>query len=158
MVAPIDSFRRIADSVAHDAKAPDRRVGIYSGAAARAYVLLARSDTGALAAFLTLSDTLCRTCYVDQQYLARLLARDPARRKQALALLALRPSTVLTPMEIPIALERGKLEELLGDRAAASRDFEFVIAAWGKGDPETQPWVREARAHLAAVGAQVPRR
>ena len=158
MVAPIDSFRRIADSVAHDAKAPDRMLGIYGGAAARAYALLARSDTGATAAFLTLSDTLCGTCYVDQLYLARLLARDPARRKQALALLALRPSTVLTPMEIPIALERGKLEALLGDRASAARDFELVIAAWGKGDPETQPWVREARAHLAALGAQVARR
>ena len=158
MIAQIDSFRRIADSVAHDAKAPARRLGIYSGAAARAYALLARSDTGALAAFLTLSDTLCGTCFVDQLYLARLLARDPSRRKEALALLSLRPSTMLTPMEIPIALERGKIEELLGDRAAAARDFELVIAAWGKGDPETVPLVKEARAHLAALGAQVPSR
>jgi len=54
-------------------------------------------------------------------------------------------------------LERGRIAERLGDRAIAAQNYGFVVAVWGNADPELRPYVEEAHAALARLGAE-PRR
>ena len=94
--------------------------------------------------FLQLPDTLCIACYVDRLNTAKLLA-SRGRLKEADSLLSQRLNTLLTPAEILIALERGRVAEKLGKKSAALDAYRLVVAAWAGGDPEVQGMVGEAR-------------
>jgi hypothetical protein len=59
---------------------------------------------------------------------------------------------VLTPAEVWIAVERGRVARQLNDRATAVQAYSLVVNAWARGDPEVQPMVDEARAALRALG------
>jgi len=66
-------------------------------------------------------------------------------------------STPLTVGSVLGTLERGRIAERLGDRATAAENYDFVVAVWRNADPELRPYVEEARATLARLGAE-PRR
>jgi hypothetical protein len=129
------------------------RLATHDAGAARAYLKLAAHDTtAALVAFRQLSDSLCLTCYLDRLSEARLLA---ARGQWASAdtLLRQRPYAALTPIEILIAMERGRVALQLKDTRTAFRAFTLVVNAWQRGDPEVQPLVEEARRALSTLPA-----
>ncbi len=124
----------------------------YDSQAANAYLLLARRDTtNAVKAFALLSDTLCLRCDQDHLTTARLLAKGRAYGP-ADKILRQRLYSLVTPAEIVIALERGKVAEAAGQRDVARRSYGLVIRAWARGDPEVQALVQEARAGLGRLG------
>lgn len=58
-----------------------------------------------------------------------------------------------TFLRSPLAmLERARIAERLGDRATASRQYQFVADAWRNADPELQPHVIEAKSALSRLG------
>jgi hypothetical protein len=129
-------------------------MGTYDTAATQAYLALARRDTaGALRRFRTLPDTLCIRCYTDRLTRARLLA-GVGRDREALAQLQEALYGVESPFEVLFAFERGRVAERLGERATAIRAYQFVVDAWGRGDPEVQRFVTEARHGLARIHAR----
>jgi hypothetical protein len=48
-------------------------------------------------------------------------------------------------------LERARLSWLAGDRAAATRDYQFVADVWQHADPALQPYVMEAHEALGQL-------
>jgi hypothetical protein len=153
-VGALQRFGEQAGAALERADSAARLAALHDAGAARAYLALARRDTTtALREFGQLSDTLCLSCFLDRFTEARLLlARD--RPQEADRLLRQRLYTTLTPVEVWIALHRGRAARRLNDRATAVRSFAFVVDAWGAGDPEVQPMVDEAREALRALGAR----
>ena len=78
---------------------------------------------------------------------ARLLARG-RDFGAADKILRQRLYSLVTPAEIVIALERGKVAEAAGQREVALRSYRLVLRAWERGDPEVQTLVQEARAGI----------
>jgi serine/threonine-protein kinase len=135
-----------------------RRAARYRAASGKAYLSLAKGDTtDALKRFMALPDTLCIACYTDRLVSARLLA-SRGRLEEADSLLNQRLNTLLTPSEILIALERGRVAERLGKTDEATDAFSLVVAAWSEGDPEVQGMVAEARQGLKRLSAKRTRR
>ena len=62
--------------------------------------------------------------------------------------------SLLTPSEIMIALARGKVAELAGQRDVALRSYGLVIRAWARGDPEVRGHVQEAQAGIRRLGGR----
>jgi serine/threonine-protein kinase len=150
---PILAFARRADSIAAkpDLAKDARTRANYTSAAASAYLALARADSGlAVRRFAALSDTSCLTCYLDRLVEARLL-RAKGNVSRADTLLSQRIAVFLSPIEIPIALERAELAAAQGRSADAVRDLRFVIDTWGSGDESLQPYVRRARMGLSKI-------
>ena len=150
-VASITQFLSRADSAVGRSEGRALRIATHDAGAARAYLkLAARDTTAALAAFGELSDSLCATCYVDRLTQARLLA---ARKQwaQADTLLRQRPYAAMTPIEILMAMERGRVALQLKDTQTAYRAFTLVVNAWQRGDTELQPMVDEARQALRTL-------
>jgi len=146
--ASILSLMRNYDASVARAKPEARAIARYFSDAARAYLLLARGDSSAaLKAFTALSDTLCLRCDLDRLTAARLLAS----RKQfadADRILRQRLFSAVTPTEVLIAFDRGRVEEAAGHKAVAAKSFRLVVDAWGRGDPEAQTFVRAAQQGL----------
>ena len=148
----IASLMRAYDSVAANAKPENKSGARYNSATARAYLLLARRDTaGALGVFAALSDTLCLRCDLDRLTTARLLL-SARRFAEADKILRQRLFSAVTPTEVVMALERGRVAEALGQRNNALRSYKLVTNAWGRGDPEAQAFVGYARQRLAKLG------
>jgi hypothetical protein len=123
----------------------------YNLAAARAYLSLARRDTvAALRDFSALSDTSCLRCELDQLTTAQLLA-NAHRYVEADKILRQRLFSSITPTEIAMALERGKVATALGRKRDARDAFELVIRAWGRGDPQARSRVAEAQRGLSRL-------
>jgi len=128
----------------------------YAAAAAPAYLALARHDTSeALGRFALVSDSLCFGCYLERLTRARLLALR-GRDAEALRLLDTRVYAIgeLLPSEVSWALERARVNERLGYRDRAVRDYSFVTRMWAHADSTLQPVVAEARAALKQLSAQ----
>jgi len=124
----------------------------YDSQAAQAYMFLARRDTtNAVKAFALLSDTLCLRCDQDHLTTARLL-RKGRDFGAADKILRQRLYSLVTPAEIVIALERGKVAEAAGQRDVALRSYRLVIRAWARGDPEVQGLVQDAQAGIRRLG------
>src|SRR6185437_5624654 len=117
------------------------RLWTYWHASVPAYLALARHDTAtALRLFRALPDTLCRDCLMERLVEVQLLS---ARREdQAAALLLEEPLNNDTEVEtvgaVLWALERGRVNERLGDRDTALEAYAFVAAVWRNADPELQ--------------------
>ena len=140
------------DANAARAKAAGQPTSGYDSQAARAYLLLARKDTSAArTAFSALHDSLCLRCDFDHLTAARLLAAD-GKFGPADKILRQRLFTLLTPTEVVMALERGKAAQANGQRDIALKSFQFVVRAWGRGDPELQPIVRDAQERIRRLG------
>ena len=131
---------------------PDNAVlARYNVAAARAYLSLARHDTAtALSGFAALSDTSCLRCDLDRLTTAQLLA-SRGRLAEADKILRQRLFSSITPTEIMLALERGRVATALGHKADAKRSYERVILAWGGGDAEARRRVNEAQRALTRL-------
>jgi tetratricopeptide (TPR) repeat protein len=131
-----------------------RRGASYRARSALAWLSLARRDTTeALKQFSALPDTLCIACYTDRLYLARLLAAR-GKLEEAANLLGQRLNTIITPTEVLIAVERGRVAAKLGRRDEALRAYGLVAAAWSTGDQVLQPYVAEARREFANLGGR----
>src|SRR3954471_5236684 len=106
----------------------------YNAATARAYLSLARGDTAAaVTAFAALSDTSCLRCDLDRLTTVRLLA-GARRFEEADKIARQRLFSSVTPTEVMLALERGKIESGWGHKSDARRSFDLVVRAWGRGD------------------------
>ena len=139
---------RAKSTQANSAKGPD-----YDTQAARAYLLLARHDTaGAAKAFALLSDTLCLRCDQDHLTAAKLLAKGRGGFAVADKILRQRLYSLVSPTEIMMALERARVADAAGKREIAVRAYQLVANAWGRGDPEVQGFVREARERIRRLG------
>jgi len=132
---------------------------------ARAALALARRDTAeALQRFLAFPDSLCAGFYGSlspslaplQTERFRLLAAT-GREREAARVFDQQVTMPLTVGSVLGTLERGRIAERLGDRAIAAQNYGFVVAVWGNADPELRPYVEEAHAALARLGAE-PRR
>jgi serine/threonine-protein kinase len=153
------TLRRYADAVdAYTAQdGSDQRLLRYRRGAVDAYLSLARADSmTAIKRLSALPDTVCLECYADRMTLGRLLSARPdvASRQRAVALLDERLFTSLTPLEVLRAVYRGRVLMQLDRRDEAVRAYELVTAAWSKGDPQVQPYVREAREAVALARAR----
>jgi hypothetical protein len=130
----------------------------YVAVAIRAYAALARGDTTkALALFDARPDTSCfGSCAIDDLVHVQLLAAR-GRYTEAAARLE-RPQLgfagAILPVEVLRALERGRINERLGNRDLAIAGYRFVLQAWRNPDPELQPFVSEARAALGRLNAE----
>ena len=148
----IAALQQRADSGARVGTDFARRTWRYRASATRAYLTLLRNDTTAAAtAFAALPDTLCIACYMDRLQAAKLLA---AKNKldDASNLLGQRLNTFITPAEILIAFERGRVAAKSGKREDAIRAYRVVAEAWATADPGLQPYVLEAKREISRLG------
>jgi len=123
----------------------------YNAAVARAYLSLARSDTAsAVAGFAALSDTSCLRCDLDRLTTAQLLA-GVHRFEEADKIVRQRLFSTVTPMEVMMALERGKIATALGHKRDARQCFELVVRAWGRGDAAVRIRVADAQRRLSGL-------
>jgi hypothetical protein len=58
------------------------------------------------------------------------------------------------PVEVLRALERGRVNERLGNRERAVEGYSKVLQAWRNPDPELRAYVDEARAALVRLSAE----
>jgi hypothetical protein len=130
----------------------------YVLAAMRAFYALARGDSAeALRLFDARPDTACfGECAIDDLVHIQLLAAR-GRPTDAAARLE-RPtagfSPGLLPVEILRALERGRVNERLGNRERAIEGYSMVVKAWRNPDPELLPYLAEAQLALARLGME----
>jgi tetratricopeptide (TPR) repeat protein len=134
--------------------APFRRLLRYQLAANEAYLALARRDTtAALARFAALPDSLCPFCWLSSLTEAQLLtARGQFR--EAATLLNHEPSNGGDPRSVLWQLERGRVNERLGNRAEALSAYRRVATLWQKADPELKMYADEARAAMQRLAGE----
>jgi serine/threonine-protein kinase len=157
-LAEIQTLMARADLAARVGPESTRRGARYRSNSTRAYMSLAKRDTTtAMKYFKLLPDTLCIACYMDRLYYARLLAAK-GKGDEAYNLLNQRLNSLITPAEVMIALERGRVAAKLNRRDDALRAFGLVAAAWSTGDPVLKPFVDEARRESAKMGGQASTR
>jgi hypothetical protein len=132
----------------------------YLARSSRAYFALASGDTAtALALFDALPDTACfGMCDLDGLVRIKLLAargrhRDAARRLAATPGLEW-PGSAISPTRVLWELERGRVQERLGNRDTARAAYAFVTATWLHADSALQPYVMEARAGLSRLSGE----
>jgi hypothetical protein len=125
----------------------------YGGAAAEAYLSLARTDTTrAVEQFRALPDTVC-SCPYDRIVAAQLLL-DRGLDREALHKFADQDPGFQFPGEGLWRLMRGRAFEAAGERDSAMADYGFVVDLWQRADPELQPYVSEAKSALARLTAE----
>jgi hypothetical protein len=130
----------------------------YLNATNQAYLALARGDSAAaLRLFDARPDSACfGGCWMDDLIHIQLLAAR-GRVPDAAARLE-RPlggfAGGIVPFEVLRALERGRINEKLGNRERAIEGYALVVRAWRNPDPELQPYVAEARAALERLNAE----
>jgi serine/threonine-protein kinase len=130
----------------------------YLNATNQAYLALARGDSAAaLRLFDARPDSACfGGCWMDDLIHIQLLAAR-GRVPDAAARLE-RPlggfAGGIVPFEVLRALERGRVNEKLGNRERAIEGYALVVRAWRNPDPELQPYVAEARAALERLNAE----
>ena len=146
-----------ADSEKQSGQKLARRAAEYKSRSTRAYLSLARGDTAkALTEFTALPDTLCIACYIDRVTAAQLLSAK-SRNADALRLLDQRLNTLITPIEILIALQRAPLEEKLGRPRDAYDSYKRVVDAWSRGDANLQGYVDTARREMRRIQPMIAR-
>ncbi len=153
--ATIEKIAVMAELEARDRDVQRARSGSYAARAARGYLALARGDSvGALAILRALPDSLCVDCYQDRAQAARLLARL-AEPERAALLLDERPNRLLTPAEIPLALERARVAGQMHRDEKALENYALVASAWARADRALNAAVTEAREAATALRARL---
>jgi hypothetical protein len=123
----------------------------YFAQVAPAYLALARRDTTrALEQFMALPDSLCLVCAHERLVRVRLLSAK-GRDREAAARLEAPISQFPDALDVVWALERGRVNDRLGNRDKAVEAYSFVAQSWRRADPELQPAVAEARAALSRL-------
>jgi hypothetical protein len=129
----------------------------YAAASLEGYVALARRDTtAALARFSAMPDSLCPFCWVPSLTRAQLLAAK-GRDREAAALLN---REVLAGADARVnlwQLERGRVNERLGNRADALSAYRRVATMWRNADPELKPYAEEAQAAVERLAKEPAR-
>ena len=123
----------------------------------RAFLALGRRDTArAVTQFLALPDSTILWSWDTRLTKAQLLRSTGHLREAAEALRRpFRPEgSNYMPGDGLWALERGRVYEQLGQRAAAGRGYQTVVDLWRHPDPELQPMVNEARQALRRLGQE----
>ena len=132
----------------------EERVAPYAQQASQAYLALARGDTAAAAAmFREVPDSLCWWCSYVRLTRVRLLAAT-GQDAAAARLLERRLRQFPDALEPVWVLERGRVNERLGNREVAVDAYQFVADAWRHADPDLQGYVDEAKAGLARLTAE----
>jgi len=152
------------DSIARSGPPPPRlRTLAYAAARARAYLALAKADTGeAMRRFARAIDSVCVGCsysdlFADIYAYAPLLSAR-GRDQEAERLLDYDAITVPHPVfDVALALYRGRVAERLGKQEKAEAAYRLVAASWAHGDPPLQVYVTEARTALRRLGANPQR-
>ncbi|MGH7538857.1 MAG: hypothetical protein ACREMF_09495, partial [Gemmatimonadales bacterium] len=123
----------------------------------RVYLALGRRDTTeGLRRLLALPDSLCRGCRLPTLLRAQLLAAA-GRDQEAAFHLDVEVLQFWDPTVVLLALERGRVNERLGNRDQARDAYQFVADAWIHADPELQRYVEEAKAALKRLGGELRR-
>jgi serine/threonine-protein kinase len=152
------------DSGTISARGVPTRVDAQADAAlGRAALALARHDTAqALSRFLAFPDSLCSGFYgALSPSLAPLkmvrfqLLAAAGRDRDAARLMDQQVTLPLSLTAVVRALERARLAERRGDRPAVVHGYQFLTAVWRTADLELRPYVAEARAGLARLGAEI---
>jgi hypothetical protein len=151
----VGAVARADSQVAKAATPVSRRNAGYRVAATRAYLSLARHSTDALAQFRALPDSLCPACYLDRYTKARLLD-SLGFHVEAETALGERLYSLLTPLEIPWALERALVAEKLQHYPAASRAYALVARAWSRGDGPQRAVAMQAATKAGQLGGDQP--
>ena len=128
----------------------------YVAASTGPYLALARGDTAAaLRRFASLPDSLCSACYLERLTWVQLLERRPDDRKARVFLeRELEQLGWVFPSRVLWVLERGRVNERLGNKEKAIVAFRYVTDVWRHADPELQPYVEEAKAALKRLAAE----
>ena len=130
----------------------------YIVAATRAFLALARGDSaGALRLFDARPDSASfGSSVIDDLVHVQLLAArgrfTEAAERLERPLVGFSPG--LMPVEVLRGLERGRINERLGNRDRAIEGYSLVVQAWRDPDPELRPFVTEARAALVRLNAE----
>jgi len=132
----------------------EERVAPYTQRASQAYLALARGDTAAaVAMFREVPDSLCWHCTYVRLTRVQLLAAT-GQDAEAARLLERRLSQFPHGLDIVWTLERGRVNERLGNREVAVDAYQLVADAWRYADPDLQGYVDEAKAGLARLVAE----
>ena len=117
---------------------------------------LARGDTTAAIAALTIPDSACASwCWEARLPLAFLLS---ARKRDREAAAILDQDFLAWPsLKVMWILERARVNERLGVRPKAIDAYLYVANAWRNADPVVQPYVEEARRGLARLNTDPAR-
>ena len=156
----IQNLARRAEALTRSAPKPaDRDFWRYVAAAAGPYVALARGDTAtALKQFANLPDSLCSACYPERLTWVQLLERRREDRRARVILdQELEQLGWVVPSRVLWVLERGRVNERLGNKEKAIVAFRYVNDVWRHADPELQPYVEEAKAALKRLAAEPQR-
>jgi serine/threonine-protein kinase len=124
------------------------------------FAALARGDSArALALFTAFPDSLCPDfCWNIALTRGRLLGAS-GQTREAYEQLRLRSHTesgVLRPFAVPLALERARAAQRVGDGEAEARWYLVVAENWAHADRALRPIVDEAHRALARLGRVVP--
>jgi serine/threonine-protein kinase len=126
----------------------------HTAAAAEGYLALARRDTtAALARFNALPDSLCPFCWLPALSRAQLLAAR-GRDREAAAVLNREPGNAGDPRSLLWQLERGRVNERLGNRTEALSAFRRVATLWRHADAELKPLADEAQAAIERLARE----
>ena len=155
------ALRRIVMRIDSLGRASPEAAGLVSvlGGGARGYLALTRGDsTTALREFGTMPDSLilCAGCHVWRLTHAQLLARA-GRWRDAEVILRNLPNYWATPIGVLWTLERGRVQEQLGDLASARDSYAYVVAAWRNPDESLKVYVAEAQRALTRLSSDASR-
>jgi hypothetical protein len=153
----LTGLARADSGLTHATSSVMRRDWNYRTAEVRAYLSLARHSSDAATRFQQLPDTLCMGCYLDRITKAKLFD-SLGKRGEAEALLAERPHSLLTPLEVVAANARAAVAEKLQHYETASRDYEFVARAWATGDGAHHALAVQASSRAGQLGGDQPER
>ncbi len=135
----------------------ERAAARYAADAGQAYLALARQDTvDALRRFAGLPDTVQAGTPFERLVQAQILGAQ-GRDREAAAIIDQDYRAYYDAGEALWVLERGRVNERLGNREKAIDAYRFVADVWRNADPELQPYVEEAKAALKRLGGE-PRR
>jgi len=126
----------------------------FQAAAHEAYLALARRDTAtALTRFAALPDSLCPFCWLPSLTRAQLLSAR-GQNREAAAVLNHEIPAAGDPRSLFWQLERGRVNERLGNRAEALSAYRRVATLWSKADAELRVYAEEARAGMERLSGE----
>jgi len=154
--ATLRTFASKADSSARATPHLWKKAGArYNADAARAYLALARRDTAdALRRFSGLPDTVPFAGSGFEPLVQAQLLQARGQDRAAAAVLDQEFPGYLHPGEVLWLLERGRVNDRLGNRDKALAAYRFVADVWRNADPELQPYVAEAKAALKRLSGE----
>jgi len=150
--ASVSRYARLADSLASAARSGAHKTyWVYLSDVAQAYLALGAHDTSvALHRFEALPDSVCPSCSLPRLQRAQLLGAV-GRLQEANERLPEGERIFFSPSAVLFALERGRVNERLGERERAARGYQYVFDTWNSADSSLQPYVREAREALVRL-------